>query len=256
MHRELLLLHFYPSFLSTDTKALKRPFSAALVDDLGTVTIEFITKAASLLVREMATVSISWSLYRFVLSSGFSLSLFGRVWHAGHAPFALVGSDTFIIVSPRGNVLWTCDPNAILQFSKRHHDFVKPVETLGMLNMYGPTITGTEGEESRLYRKIAGPSFNDRTHSSVWTETLSRTAVLLQTWRNLDTPLMQLNKDLAKLTLHVISSVCFDRQMEWAEAKYPDTPTGGHHLTYQEAIGTMLDSIPILFTVPMPIISE
>lgn len=77
------------------------------------------------------------------------LSRFGRVWHEGYGPFARQGSDTFMVVSPGGNILWSCDPDTILQFSKRNHDFVKPVEMMGMLNMYGPTVTATEGEENR-----------------------------------------------------------------------------------------------------------
>ncbi len=69
-----------------------------------------------------------------------------------------------MIVSDGENILWTCDPDSILQFSKRYHEFIKPVKMMGILNMYGPTITATEGEKSRTYRKTAIPSFNNRTH--------------------------------------------------------------------------------------------
>ena len=205
----------------------------------------------------MAAVRNPWSFYIFPLISSFSLSLFGRVWHAGYAPFAHVGSDSFIMVSPGGNVLWTCDPEAILQFSRRHHDFVKPVEMLGMLNMYGPTITGTEGEESRVYRKIAGPSFNDRTHGSVWTQGLEQTAKMLDKWNSLGAGVMHLDRDLAELTLHTISYVCFDRQMNGVHPKeHQNVSTKAHKMSYQEAVGSMLANIPILFTVPFPVISK
>lgn len=179
------------------------------------------------------------------------------MWHAGHEPFALLGTDTFIMVSAGGNVLWTCDPEAILQFSRRHHDFVKPVEIMGMLNIYGPTITATEGEESRLYRKTAGPAFNDRTHGSVWTESLGQTASLLNMWRDVKTPITHLNKDLATLTLHVISYVCFDRQMDWGEESgYEETSSKGHKMSYRKAISSMVANIPILFLVPPLILSK
>lgn len=185
------------------------------------------------------------------------LSLFGHVWHEGYEPFARQGSDTFIIVSAGGNILWTCDPETILQFSKRSHDFVKPVEMMGMLNMYGPTVTATEGDESRRYRKIAAPSFNDRTHGSTWTESLGQAAALLKRWDAMQSPIMQLNADMASLTLHVISYVCFDRQIGWAQAVVSqDDPPEGHHMSYREAISSMVDNIPTLFIVPPPVLSK
>ena len=161
------------------------------------------------------------------------------------------------MVSAGGNILWTCDPEPILQFSKHSHDFVKPVEMMGMLNMYGPTITATEGEESRRYRKIAAPSFNDRTHGSAWKESLGQTAALLKRWDSAQAPLTQVNEDVAKLTLQVISFVCFDRQIGWAEAVgSQDKPPKGHHMTYREAISSMVDYTPTLFVVPPPILSK
>lgn len=185
------------------------------------------------------------------------LSRFGRVWHEGYGPFARQGSDTFMVVSAGGNILWTCDPDTILQFSKRNHDFVKPVEMMGMLNMYGPTITATEGEESRIYRKTATPSFNDRTHGSAWVESLGLTSALLKRWDSMKAPITQLNEDAARLTLQVISYVCFDRQMEWAEATgRQDNPPKGHSMSYREAISSMLDNIPTLFMVPPPVLSK
>ena len=185
------------------------------------------------------------------------LSLFDRVWHTGYGPFARLGSDTFIMVSAAGNILWTCDPEAILQFSRQHRDFIKPVEMMGMLNMYGPTVTATEGEESRLYRKTAAPSFNDRTHRSAWSESLGQTAALLKRWNSARAPITQLNEDMARLTLHVISYVCFDRHIEWAEvSEHQDSPPEGHKMSYRKAISSMLDNIPTLFITPPPILSK
>ena len=161
------------------------------------------------------------------------------------------------MVSAGGNILWTCDPEAILQFSKRNYDFVKPVEMMGMLNMYGPTVTATEGDESRTYRKIAGPSFNDRTHGTAWVESLGQASALVKRWNSTQSLIMQLNEDLARLTLQVISFVCFDRQIGWEEAiGSQETPPEGHRMTYREAISSIVDNIPNLFIVPPPVLSK
>ena len=125
-----------------------------------------------------------------------------------------------------------------------------------MLNMYGPTVTATEGDESRRYRKIAAPSFNDRTHGSVWTESLEQTAALVKQW-DTQAPILQLNEDVAKLTLQVISRVCFDRPIGRAEGLgSQDKPPKGHLMTYQEAISSMVDHIPTLFVIPPPLLSK
>lgn len=107
------------------------------------------------------------------------------------------------------------------------------------------------------YRKIAAPSFNDRTHCCAWNESLGQTAALLKRWDSTQAPLMQVNEDVAKLTLQVISFVCFDRQIGWVEAiGSQEQPPKGHHMTYREAISSMVDCIPTLFIVPPPILSK
>lgn len=191
------------------------------------------------------------------VTSTYRLSRFGQIWHEGYEPFARLKSDNVIVVSPGGNVLWTCDPESIQQFSKRSHDFVKPVEMMGMLNLYGPTITATEGEESRMYRKTAAPSFNDRTHGSAWTESLKRSLSMLQGWKEMNSPIEQLNEHVARLTLQVISFVCFDRPVDLPSATGLETnQSKSHKMTYSQAISSMVANIPTLFIIPLAALSK
>ena len=121
-----------------------------------------------------------------------------------------------MVVSPTRNVLWTCDPQVILQVLSRRNDFHRPVVALKVLNLYGPTIMGTEGPESRLYQKITSPSFNDETHQAVWSVSLQLTQQLLKSWLE-DEPVghvLRMNQDTSRLTLCVISRVCFGRELE------------------------------------------
>lgn len=197
------------------------------------------------------------TITKLMITSTCRLSRFGHVWHEGHAPFAHLKTDNVIVVSPGGNILWTCDPESNHQFSKRSHDFVKPVEMMGMLNLYGPTITATEGEECRTYRKIAAPSFNERTHGAAWAESLKRSLSMIQGWKEANAPIAQLNEHVARLTLQVISFVCFDRPMDAPSATRLDIqPSKNHKLSYSEAISSMVASIPTLFIIPPPVLSE
>ncbi|KAL8719761.1 MAG: hypothetical protein Q9225_003277 [Loekoesia sp. 1 TL-2023] len=159
--------------------------------------------------------------------------------------------DTLIIVAPAGNVLWTCDPEAIVQLSNQRRDFVKPVKMMEMLNIFGPTITATEGEESRLYRKIIAPSFNERTHEAVWRESMKQADDMMNMWKSKGSAITNLNGDLAQLTLHVISDVCFARHLEWTDKTgTKDHVPPGHSLTYKRAINLVLEKIAVLMITP------
>jgi cytochrome P450 len=135
----------------------------------------------------------------------------------------------------------------------RRDDFVKPLDMLGMLNLYGPTITASEGEEHRAYRKAASPSFNESTHTQVWKEAIDQSRMMLDGWHQNDCQITDLNKDAAKLALNVLSKVFFNK-MHWTDdAK---SPPPGHTLTYSEAISSVFKYNNTLFMTPRPIISE
>ena len=122
--------------------------------------------------------------------------------------------------------------------------------------MYGPTITATEGEESRLYRRITAPSFNEGTHGLAWSESLRQAAAMLTSWVREQGPAAQVKEDTARLTLHVISYVCFDRNLEWKDdAGHKAELNKGHTLSYREAISSMLDNTGVLFVTPGPVLS-
>ena len=40
------------------------------------------------------------------------------------------------------------------------------------LNIFGPTITGSDGPEARLYRRITGPFFNETTLQNVFAQSV------------------------------------------------------------------------------------
>lgn len=56
-------------------------------------------------------------------------------WKLHHEPFARMGSDTIVIVSPRGLLFCTCDPNIIVEISNRREDFGKPIESYVYLDL-------------------------------------------------------------------------------------------------------------------------
>ncbi|CCD45419.1 hypothetical protein ACHAQE_002032 [Botrytis cinerea] len=181
------------------------------------------------------------------------LSKWGETWHEGYEPFRRMNDDTIMIVSAGGNILWTCDPEIIMQVSTRRNDFVKPTEMLDILNIYGPTITAAEGEEHRIFKKVASPSFNDKNFQSVWTGTVEQTEMMMQKWLDNGGSVSNLNGDAAKLTLHVISKVFFGKTIKWTEDDAKPSP--GHTLTYERAISTVFEYNSTIFLTPRPILN-
>ncbi|KAF7921267.1 uncharacterized protein EAE98_008693 [Botrytis deweyae] len=180
------------------------------------------------------------------------LSKWGETWHEGYEPFKRMNDDSIMIVSAGGNILWTCDPEVIMQVSTRRNDFVKPTEMLDMLNIYGPTITAAEGEEHRIFKKVASPSFNDKNFQAVWTGAIEQTEMMTQKWLD-NGSVSDLNSDAAKLALHVISKVFFGKTITWTEN---DTkPSPGHTLTYERAISTVFEYNSTIFLTPRPILN-
>lgn len=73
----------------------------------------------------------------------------------------------------------------------------------------------------------------------------------------MDAPITHLNEDVARSTLQVLSYVCSDRQVDLAEGTgRQDDRLKGHHMSYREAISSIMDSIPTFLIMPPPILSK
>ena len=206
--------------------------------------------------------------------------MFDPVWQEGHRPFARLNTETFLAVSPWRIVLWTCNPEAVLQITSRRNDFVKPVTDLAVLNIYGPTVTATEGEESKYYRKITASSLGQRTYQTTWKESLEKTQLLLQHWQEGKSTarVRDINHGPAKLTLLVISKVCLGRGVSWNDDNNQGSNSRNiarttfararrnkqhyrsleksHSMGYHEAFKTSLDYMGVIYLTPYFLLSR
>jgi cytochrome P450 len=170
-------------------------------------------------------------------------------------------------------VLWTCDADVIQQIYKRPQDFCKPVADMRMLNIHGPTVTGTEGEESRRYRRITTEAFGNRTYKETWRESIVQAGQMFGRLKALQDKRL-LSRELERLTLNVVSQVCFgrDAEKEYAEGhaqyngsillKFLGKPMSNgrmkkkHQMTYHEAFGTSADHMGSIYLMPRLLLSK
>ena len=182
-----------------------------------------------------------------------------RFWHNGHEPFAALGSDIVLVVTPSKNVLWTCDAEVNHQVFTRQADFPKPVELYQPINAFGPTLAGCEGAEWRLQRKITGRPFNSAQYRQVWSYTVKQATALLEleTGPTRQGRVAALNYDLGRLTLAVLNRICFGQEIALpADDAAKEAPPAGHELSYSDASLTVIPQLATLFIWPAWFLSE
>jgi len=180
--------------------------------------------------------------------------------------------EVYLIVSP-GQIFMSCsNAEANVQLTTRRRDFVKPVELYAIVDIFGPSILTTEGEEWKRHRKIVAPAFSEKSNSLVWRESLRQGLEMVEVWSKLEgntSGTMKVDDTApytANMALHVISAAGFGVEQLWAgedEAKLgskavPGFNTskliGSHTLTFKESLKTLLRSIIWLAIFPVPLL--
>ena len=186
-------------------------------------------------------------------------------WDHLYSKYKEIGSDTFLTVSPGGNMIWCADANAISQITTRRNDFPKPIDLYGSIDLFGKNVVTTEGQIWRHHRKITSPPFTEKNNHLVWTESIHQAKAMLTSWTgpsgNEVRSISQVPTDTMRLSLHVISRAGFGVRLLWPgvedgpqqekeEAQVPGTGdvssigmSAGHSMTYTEALGTLLHQI-------------
>ena len=179
-------------------------------------------------------------------------------WKRRYAPYADIGSDTFLSVSPGQLVLNTAEAPVITQITQRRNDFPKALKVYGMLRIYGSNVVVTEGNEWRNQRKITSPQFNEANNRLVWQETLHQAQSMVDSWFERDAErsktIRTLTDDAMRISLHIISKAGFGVHLDWPGAKGSDDGEkselkDGHTMTYTAALGELLEHIiPVIVT--------
>ena len=186
-------------------------------------------------------------------------------WKMRYEPFKRLGTDTFLIVSPERNELYTADADVVSQITTRRTDFPKALEVYGSLKIYGDNVVTTEGQTWRHHRKITSPPFSEKNNHLVWTETLEQCRAMVNSWFDGDTAkggsktIYTLADDAMRLSLYVISRAGFGVHLQWpttegahanghvqikemGSASGSDIPEG-YTMSYTDALGSILHNI-------------
>ena len=177
--------------------------------------------------------------------------LFGRGWNYGYQPFQILGADTFIAVSATRNVIHTCDPEVSTQIFQRS-EFRKPIELIELLNVFGPGLTGSEGAQGRLYRRITAPFFTDQTMDHVWKVSIESIGALMERLTMLQGSRKSesLRSMVASMTLHNLFTVCFAKNKGQQSFRSQENTPTGHKIGFRQAVLSSLDHIATIAFTP------
>lgn len=205
----------------------------------------------------------------------FDMTLVDWEWARRYEPFKRCGSDTFIVVTPERNVLFTADADVISQITTRRNDFPKPLEIYESLKIYGNNVVTSEGQLWRHHRKITSPPFSEKNNHLVFAETLGQCQDMVDSWMDGDREnsktIHTVADDAMRLSLHVISRGGLGVSLKWP-TKAKATENGqvkdeegntssasvpeGHTMSYADALGSLLHSILPLLIVPKFLLSK
>ena len=174
-----------------------------------------------------------------------------NVWKFGHKPFQEAGSDTFVLATPQGNLLWTCDPQVCSQLETQHPKSQVAVEIVKFYDVYGPTVGSVEGDEWKTHRKVIMSGFNPATNAAVWKETTQQTRSLIKHWSEQGSIVPVMKHWTSRLALHVISAVFFRKSLNWNEHTGDFEPSPpGHQMSFERALFTVLARLGVLYVTP------
>ncbi|KAI3602256.1 cytochrome p450 [Moniliophthora roreri] len=194
-----------------------------------------------------------------------------------HKIYAKSGWDVSAAVSlwPRVRATFTiADPKLLQEIGTQRALFPKATQKYDALNFYGPNIVSTEGEQWKLYRKVASPAFSERNNRLVWDESVITVMSYLEEdwmWKetvasdNFLVPCLQASclsclvvfptNMLNQLGLRVISAAGFGKRLGW---KKDHLVPPGHQLSFEETFQIVSKDIFIKLVVPdwIPSITE
>ena len=184
--------------------------------------------------------------------------------------------DTYLTVAPKGVMLWTCNPDVISQMTTRKVDFPKPTHIYRSVDIYGRNVVTTEGNAWRQHRKVTGPPFTEKNNHLVWKESLHQADSMVKSWTAMGTrgsrTIPSIAVDTMRLSLYIISRAGFGVSLLWPgvesePSKEPNKKgnvggtidangiSGGHTMTYTDALSTLLHDTIMVIILPKFILS-
>jgi cytochrome P450 len=194
-------------------------------------------------------------------------------WNTLDERFQRLGSDSFIVVSPGGMLMYTSSAEAIHQITQRREAFPKDTAKYVILKLFGDNVITTEGPAWKLHRKVTSASFNEKNAAHTFAEAIRQTHGMLDMYFAQDDQrvstktLDSIEHDTMTWALNIIGYVGFGLRLIWPGQKLPEDtdprlakygslePPPGYTMTFGASLAKMLEKILVLLLVPWSLLS-
>ncbi|KAL8935734.1 MAG: hypothetical protein Q9216_005287 [Gyalolechia sp. 2 TL-2023] len=122
-----------------------------------------------------------------------------------------------------------------------------------MIEIFGPNLATTEGQQWQRHRKVTATCFNERNNEIVWSESVRQSVGMLQFWSSKPS-IRSAADDTRTLSLHVLASAGFGKSYEFqgvSEASPESIAT-----SYKESLQTILDNCVLLLVLGQNFIAK
>ena len=151
--------------------------------------------------------------------------------------------DAIILVTSGPMELSTSDPELAAEVLKRLKEFPPTKQTGVIMNMFGPTLLTSEGDNWTRQRKLIAPNVNEKISALVFGESISQARQMSESYMNdfngVTNTTMQGMKDIA---MNVLGLAGFGIQVPWKSGENQQ-PAYGHRLTYMEATKIVVENL-------------
>ncbi|GME45903.1 Cytochrome P450 [Neofusicoccum parvum] len=164
----------------------------------------------------------------------------------------------FAHATPREIEFYVADAASSDELLSRKKDFLKPMDMVEIINIYGPTVASTDGPDWFRHRRITATPFNERNNRIVWSESVRQTAQLLSYFQGRvgGAGSTALAEDTMTLTLHILTaaglgfSYDFRGALDDRAAGERQAAEAGHTLSYRDSLAAVLEHFLLFALVP------
>ncbi|KAL8906169.1 MAG: hypothetical protein Q9207_002202 [Kuettlingeria erythrocarpa] len=204
----------------------------------------------------------------------------------------------FVLVTPSSNEVWIADPDMANEVLGRRQDFVQlemasrwfplrlqpsyrapllqrpllamdtenPVGSTGIMAMFGPNISSSNGAEWQRHRRLVAPTLNERIMDTVWSNSSAQAGEMMR-----ELPFQVTNQNcgpssksgttrtidgLRTIAINIVASIGYSSRRSWAEAVGETEPPAGHYLTFMQALLAIANNHIISVFIPARLLTS
>ena len=147
----------------------------------------------------------------------------------------------YTLVAPTLNEVWIADPAMAKEVLTRRKDFIQLPMSQLILNRFGPSLPGSNGEVWQHQRRIIAPILNERIMESVWND--GRRLAVKEVGK-----LEHLVEAMRSVTINILGSTVYGSRVSYQGA---EKPPKGYSQTFMTSVINLVSNLILCGVAPV-----